>query len=184
MPRQMKTRKRKPPTSLRPVRWTRVTNPFAAPGSYASSSDAHGPAGHHTGIDFGSHLLAPFKAIAGQPVRASVAGIVVISEYNSTMGNWVGIYHAKDDVTITYWHMHDRLVRVGEQVSLGDYVGHVGDTGNSFGAHLHVEANRGRGFDYSGHIKPWQWCHGQRWWDLFDRKKTASRRHRKPGKKA
>jgi murein DD-endopeptidase MepM/ murein hydrolase activator NlpD len=170
-------RKPKPIVGMRPVRWTRVTNPFAAPGSYASHADSHGPAGHHTGVDFGSHLN-PYRAVEGQPVRSCTSGVVVISDYNSTMGNWVGVYYAKDDVTLTYWHMHDRNVRVGERVEQGKVLGHVGQTGNAYGAHLHLQANHGRGFNYSAHIKPWQWCHGTRWWSLFDRRKKGGRKTR------
>ena len=174
-----KKRSKKPIKRMRPVRWCRISQAFAAPGSYASSADSHGPAGHHTGIDFGSHLV-PFKAIENQPVRSTTPGTVVINSYNSTMGNWVGVYYAKDNVTITYWHMNKRLApAVGTWIERGTVVGLVGNTGNSFGAHLHVQINRGRGFYYSGHIKPWGWVHGQRWWRLFDRKRKADRKHQK-----
>lgn len=149
----------------RPIRFSRITNPFAAPGSYLSRADAHGPAGHHTGIDFAGPI--PGVSIEGKPVRSSTAGTVVISEYqknsdgSSTMGNWVGVYHSLDDVLITYWHMRGRNVRVGQQVKRGDVIGWVGQTGNADGAHLHVQANRGRTFDYSGHIAPGHWVRGR-----------------------
>lgn len=148
---------------MRPVRWSRVTNPFAAPGSYASSADRHGPAGHHTGVDFGKHLL-PLREIEGLPVRAAAPGTVVIADYNDTMGHWVGVYNAKDDVTITYWHMHHRSVRLGQHVARGDVLGAVGSSGNSTAPHLHVQANPGRGFDYSAHVSPWPWMSSMRWW--------------------
>lgn len=147
---------------LRPLRWCRITNEFAAPGSYASHSDSHGAAGHHTGIDFGKHLI-PLIEVDGKPVRSSTDGVVVISEYNSTMGNWVGVYHAPDDVTITYWHMAGRNVEVGQAIAAGKVIGRVGSTGNSTAPHLHVQANRGRGFDYHGHIAPGDWVRGVDW---------------------
>lgn len=163
---------------MRPVRYARVSQAFANPGSYASSSDSHGPAGHHTGIDFGKMLIPVLFEIEGQFVRSATPGTVVIAEYNSTMGNWVGVYYAADDVTITYWHMERRMKHVGDTVERGSILGVVGSTGNSTAPHLHVQANRGREFDYSGHIDPSPWCTGYQWWrDL--KRKTKRRRTRR-----
>lgn len=171
----------------RPIRFSRITNDFAAPGSYASSSDSHGPAGHHTGIDFAGPI--PGVSIEGKPVRSSTGGTVVISEYqrnsdgSSTMGNWVGVYNAEDDVLITYWHMRGRNVSVGDHVDRGKVIGWVGQTGNAFGAHLHVQANRGRSFNYSGHIAPGPWVRGRLFagWQKFPamRKRERRRQNRK-----
>lgn len=146
----------------RPLRFSRITNKFAAPGSYASRSDDHGPAGHHTGIDFGKSL-SPYKEIDGKLVRSSTSGFVVISEYNSTMGNWVGVWNRKDDVLITYWHLSERYAKNGEFVQRGQALGRVGSTGNSTAPHLHVQANRGGRFDYHGHIDPSPWVRGKIW---------------------
>jgi murein DD-endopeptidase MepM/ murein hydrolase activator NlpD len=149
----------------RPLRWCRITNPFGAPGSYASKANKYGPAGHHTGVDYGKHLL-PLVEVDGKVVRAPFDGEVVISEYqrnhdgSSTMGNWVGLYNAKIDVTLTFWHMGARRVEVGESVKAGQVIGVVGSTGNSTAPHLHVQANRGRFFDYNGHIPPHPWLTG------------------------
>lgn len=137
---------------MRPVWPARVTNGFAAPGSYASRTDKHGPAGHHTGVDFGSAWPLP---IFRKVVRAGLPGEVVISGFNSTMGNWVGVYNVDHDVTITYWHMDSRFVNVGDWVQVYQKLGKVGTTGNSTAPHSHVQANRGRGFNYAGHINPW-----------------------------
>lgn len=134
-----------------PVAPCRVTNPFAAPGSYASIEDRHGPKGHHTGIDYGSAWPTP---IVFRKVRAALGGEVVISGYNTTMGNWVGVYSHDHDVLITYWHLASRAVDVGDWVLPYAVLGRVGNTGNSTAAHLHVQANRGQTFDYRGHIDP------------------------------
>lgn len=163
---------------MRPVRYARITNPFGAPGNYASRSDSHGRAGHHTGIDFGDQILPFPRQIDGLPVRSSTSGVVVISAYDPEfMGNWVGVYYAADDVTITYWHMADRKVIVGQQVAQGDVLGHVGNTGNSTATHLHVQANHGRGFSYHAHIPPGPWCRGlDGVWPRIIRERLARRR--------
>lgn len=146
----------------RPLKFCRITQHFANPGSYASVKDLHGPAGHHTGIDFGKSLV-PYWDINGKAVKSSTPGRVVISDYNSTMGNWVGVYYPKDDVTITYWHLSKRIVQVGDSIFRGQTIGFVGSTGNSTAPHLHVQANRGSGFNYSGHIAPGKWVRGRVW---------------------
>lgn len=136
---------------MRPVYPSRVSQPFANPGSYASHTDIHGPAGHHTGTDFGSAWPIP---ISGRLVRTVVPGEVIISEYNSTMGNWVGVYNHEHDLLVTYWHMSNRKVKVGDWVQVYQPVGNVGSTGNSTAPHMHVQVNRGPSFNYSGHINP------------------------------
>ena len=134
-----------------PVAPTRVSQPFADPGSYASRTDRHGRAGHHTGIDFGSAWPVP---VDRRLVRSVLPGKVVISEYNSTMGNWVGVYNYEHDLLVTYWHLSERHVRVGQWVQPYRTLGRVGSTGNSSAPHLHVQVNRGEDFDYHGHINP------------------------------
>lgn len=156
----------------RPVRFCRITNPFAAPGSYASNTDAHGRAGHHTGIDFGKMLVPRLMEIDGKPVCSATPGVVVISEFNDWAGNWVGVYYDRDDVTITYWHLRSRRVKVGTLVQRGDVLGEVGSTGNSTAPHLHVQANHGRGFEYHDHVPPGRWVRG-RWWAGSKRAKAA-----------
>lgn len=136
---------------MRPVTPSRISQAFAAPGRYASRTDRHGPAGHHTGVDFGAAWPIP---IDGRPVRSVTSGEVVISEHNDTMGHWVGIYNAEHDMLVTYWHLSERRVRVGDWVQAYHIIGLVGNTGNSTAPHLHVQVNLGRHFDYRGHIHP------------------------------
>lgn len=136
---------------MRPVVPSRVSQPFADPGSYASRADHHGPAGHHTGVDFGSAWPIP---INGRKVRAVLPGEVVISEFNSTMGHWVGVYNHEHDLLVTYWHLQGRRVSVGDWVQAFHFLGRVGSTGNSTAPHLHVQMNRGRSFNYHGHMHP------------------------------
>lgn len=134
-----------------PVRPARISQPFADPGSYASRADRHGGPGHHTGVDFGSAWPIP---IANRRVRAVLSGEVVISEYNSTMGHWIGIYNHERQLLVTYWHLSNRRVQVGDWVQAYHFIGRVGSTGNSTAPHLHVQVNVGPEFNYHGHINP------------------------------
>ena len=136
---------------MRPVFPSRTSQRFAHPGSYASDPDAHGRAGHHTGVDYGSAWPIPINR---RVVRTIIPGEVVISDFNSTMGNWVGVYNHELNLLVTYWHLSAKFVKVGEWVQVFQPVGRVGSTGNSTAPHLHMQVNHGRSFDYDGHIAP------------------------------
>jgi len=53
-------------------------------------------------------------------------------------GNWVVISHGNGIVT-KYMHSSATFVSPGDQVTRGQNIGLVGNTGNSFGAHLHFQ---------------------------------------------
>lgn len=93
----------------------------------------------HTGVDIG----APH----GTKVVAADTGTVIISDYNSTYGNYVVISHGASingkTVTTLYAHLSSRSVKVGNVVQKGDKVGLVGSTGVSTGPHLHFEVTIG-----------------------------------------
>jgi murein DD-endopeptidase MepM/ murein hydrolase activator NlpD len=86
---------------------------------------------YHTGLDF--------RASYGTPIRAVKAGVVL---YAGNSGDWAGnhvaIKHA-DGMTTMSSHMSSMAVSVGQTVSAGQVIGHVGQTGRAFGAHLHFE---------------------------------------------
>lgn len=53
-------------------------------------------------------------------------------------GNYVCI-KGNDGRYYYYCHMHSRLVKAGDVVNAGDKIGIMGNTGRSYGAHLHFE---------------------------------------------
>ncbi|MBR5534137.1 MAG: peptidoglycan DD-metalloendopeptidase family protein [Ruminiclostridium sp.] len=85
---------------------------------------------YHSGID----VPAP----SGTPIVASKAGVVIVSTYGSSYGNYVTIAHADGSRTL-YAHMVSRSVSAGQTVSQGQKIGGVGTTGSSTGNHLHFE---------------------------------------------
>lgn len=137
---------------MRPINPSVVTQKFANPDSYSSLTDIHGPAGHHTGIDYA--CVWPIKT-EGRLVRTIVPGHVLLSSVNPTMGNWVGVYNAEHDLFVTYWHMQTRLVGTDTGwIEVFTPVGRADSTGNSTGHHVHMQVNRGRAFNYNAHIDP------------------------------
>lgn len=80
-----------------------------------------------------------------KPIYAAADGVVVRSAWHYSYGNYVMIDHGVDEkgvrIMSLYAHMHQKpLVKVGQQVIGGHtQLGIVGNTGYSFGAHLHFE---------------------------------------------
>lgn len=90
--------------------------------------------GKHYGID----IAAPI----GTPVSAIQEGKVTKSYYSSSYGNVVFIKHGEYEAV--YAHLNKRYVVQGDYISKGEIIGEVGNTGESRGAHLHLEVHQGR----------------------------------------
>lgn len=97
-------------------------------------SDHFGGARGHKGMD----IAGPW----GTPIVAAADGQVI--EANSTdswgysWGYYVLIYH-NGTYSTRYAHMSSVAVSAGQYVTAGTIIGYEGNTGNSFGAHLHFE---------------------------------------------
>lgn len=93
---------------------------------------------YHTGCDIsGSNIY-------GTPIRAIEAGTIVLAQYYGGYGNCVIIDHGTSSVDgnkykSLYGHAERLNVVVGQKVNRGDIISYVGSTGNSTGAHLHLE---------------------------------------------
>ncbi len=87
----------------------------------------------HAGID----MAAP----TGTPIYASDGGTVTRAGWYSGYGLCVDIDHGNGRET-RYGHCSKILVNVGDQVYQGQVVSLVGNTGHSFGSHLHFEIHR------------------------------------------
>lgn len=90
----------------------------------------------HQGIDFAAGTGTPYYAAeSGTVSEAYPSG-------GGSGGIWLKIVHGNGLVT-RYLHSSEIYVSVGDQVTKGQVIGAVGNTGNSSGAHLHfgVELN-------------------------------------------
>ncbi|MGL4339396.1 MAG: M23 family metallopeptidase [Rhodoglobus sp.] len=101
-------------------------------------TDGFGPrsSGFHKGTDF--------AAAAGTPIYAVADGVAVSSGYdNSGYGNHVVIQHDLAGVNVksnsAHMIMDSSPIVAGQQIKVGDFLGLVGNTGISYGAHLHFE---------------------------------------------
>lgn len=92
----------------------------------------------HKGVDF--------AAAEGTPYYAADSGTVIYAtndgSYNGGAGNWIVIAHGNGLVT-KYMHSSAVYVSVGQHVDKGQNIGAVGNTGQSFGAHLHFQVETG-----------------------------------------
>ncbi|SJN46976.1 peptidase M23B [Microbacterium esteraromaticum] len=90
----------------------------------------------HAGIDLVPGAGAPIQVIADGTVR-------IATESGGAYGVTVYVDHVIDGQVVTshYAHMqHGSIqVQVGQKVKVGDIIGKVGNTGRSYGAHLHFE---------------------------------------------
>ncbi|GLF96495.1 M23 family metallopeptidase [Streptomyces yaizuensis] len=123
-------------------RLKRLAGSFSMPLSSYTLTSTYGQSGpmwssgQHTGLDF--------AAPAGTPLKAVGTGTVKSAGWSGSYGYQV-ILQLSDGTEIMYAHMHSMTVSAGQQVSTGDMVGRVGDTGNTSGAHLHMEVKTSGG---------------------------------------
>jgi murein DD-endopeptidase MepM/ murein hydrolase activator NlpD len=98
----------------------------------------------HAGID----IAAP----EGTPIRAADSGSVVLAGWTGGYGNYTCISHG-GSLSTCYGHQSRLGTSVGASVSRGQVIGYVGNTGHSFGAHLHFEVRvNGQPVDPMGYL--------------------------------
>lgn len=110
----------------------------------------------HTGTDF-----APYGSTPARPDLYSVCNGVVVNIIaydpiiDQKLGNQVVI---QDSTTGYYWrycHMtNPSPLAIGDNVTTSSIVGKMGDTGNAFGVHLHLEYSTTSGWDYDSFLNP------------------------------
>ena len=89
-----------------------------------------GSEGRHDGID----ILAEENAL----VVSAAKGVVMEAGWDQDLGRYVRVNHDFGVETV-YGHLARFFVQTGDQVGKGAALGLVGNTGRSFGPHLHFE---------------------------------------------
>jgi len=87
------------------------------------------------------HFGMDFKAKLGTPVLATAPGKVIFAGTNGPYGIQVKILHADGYVT-SYAHLQDFQVELWGQVTQGQQIARVGNSGQSTGPHLHYELRK------------------------------------------
>lgn len=92
----------------------------------------------HAGVDIAKKGLVPIVAAAD--------GTVTRSAFSKSYGHVVYILHNLEgqQYETVYAHMRGRNVVNGQSVAKGTFLGYMGNTGNSYGQHLHFEVHVGR----------------------------------------
>ena len=101
----------------------RLTSPF---GKYREYNT--GVRRHHYGTDIAN--------VVGTPVYAGNHGIVTLADTLHIYGNAVIINHGQG-VSMSYNHLSEMNVKVGDRVEKGQRIGLMGATGQVTGSHLH-----------------------------------------------
>ena len=86
---------------------------------------------NHKGTDFG--------APTGTSIKAAASGTVTYAGWNSGGFGYLVIISHGNGVQTYYAHCSAILTKVGASVSQGQVIAKVGNTGRSFGSHLHFE---------------------------------------------
>jgi len=101
-----------------------ITSPFCERRSYESC---------HPGLDIG--------VPEGTPIRAAASGRVVLMQPTASSGgygNYTCLQHTRA-MSTCYAHQQRFGTSMGATVRQSQVIGYVGNTGHSFGAHLHFE---------------------------------------------
>jgi len=84
----------------------------------------------HEGID----IAVP----TGTPVVSAAAGTVIVAGWMGGYGNLVVVDHG-NGIATAYAHNSSLAAGVGQSVAQGQLIAYAGNTGHSFGPHLHFE---------------------------------------------
>jgi bla regulator protein blaR1 len=88
-----------------------------------------------------THQGTDFRSPKGTDVYTASNGEVIEADENEAYGKFIIIKH--DDVFETlYAHLNDFSVKKGDNVSSGQVIAHIGNTGYSTGPHLHYEVRK------------------------------------------
>lgn len=110
---------------------------------YYTLTSAYGYRTHPvTGQPYKLHNGLDIAAPKNTPIHAVKGGVVSISGWDNSYGNYVVVQHGDGNSSL-YAHMNSRAVKKGDTVAQDEVIGYVGTTGSSTGYHLHLEIRVG-----------------------------------------
>lgn len=120
-----------------------LTGPFSWGGDgarFGAGRDGHTHQGQDLAADEGSPIVAPY------------GGTITWVKYQASGAGWYVVLAGDDDRDYVFMHMKAGSIEVkqGQNVPTGKLLGRVGNTGRSFGAHLHFEVWTGGPWQFGG----------------------------------
>ncbi|WP_396667418.1 peptidoglycan DD-metalloendopeptidase family protein [Microbacterium sp. R86528] len=115
--------------------WVRPSSGYRSSGygaRYVQCGNGYCSSGYHYGVDL--------AAGCGSAIYAAYGGTVEYAGYNGGYGNYIKINHG-GNIGTGYAHIRSGGIFVsrGQTVKAGQLIASEGNTGNSFGCHLHFE---------------------------------------------
>jgi len=108
-----------------------------------------------------THHGADYAAASGTPIYAAWSGKVIAAAMSGVQGygSWIVIAgdvepDGKTKYTYTYGHPSKIVVSTGDYVKTGQLIGYIGAEGDSTGAHLHLQINRGSSYSNNNTVNP------------------------------
>ncbi|UTT63312.1 M23 family metallopeptidase [Microcella humidisoli] len=118
--------------------WAVPTNGYISSGYGYRVHPISGAVRFHAGVDIAN--------AAGTPIYAAASGVVEYAGWNGGYGNFIRINHG-NGLTTSYGHIQNGgiLVRMGQEIVVGQNIARMGTTGSSTGNHLHFEVRQNGG---------------------------------------
>lgn len=91
----------------------------------------------NTGGLYGGHNAIDIPADANSNIYASLDGVCVSAGWMGGYGNLIILRHESLGIYTFYAHCNSTAVFAGQAVKAGDVIGYVGNTGESYGNHVH-----------------------------------------------
>ena len=138
-------RRRRPPAPVLPA--GEHVFPVAGPYSLGGEGAVFGaPRRGHT------HMGHDLSAARGTPVVAPFAGVIDWVRYQRAGAGHYVVLDADDERDYVFMHLRRGSIPVaeGQRVAAGEQIGEVGNSGRSFGAHLHFEVWVGGWYERGG----------------------------------
>ncbi len=111
-----------------PANGINLANPLVHP-SCAGYVYQRGFSWYHDGVDL--------SLLSGCVVSSMAKGTVTLAGWPDDLSGMTVKINYGNGVTSTYYHLAEIYVKNGDTVDQGQSVGYMGNTGNSFGTHLH-----------------------------------------------
>lgn len=115
--------------------------------AYTRIADAYGERTHPATGEVRKHNGVDLAAPKGADILAAAAGTVYQTGFDAVNGNYVVLWHGASGQMTYYTHCSEVSVEKGDQVTAGERIAAVGQTGSATGACLHFAVSYGEAWE-------------------------------------